>query len=1237
MNFTSIFRNKILAPLILSILSILIAFILNTYFSEEQKIQKLISNFQNEIYQQEEKLNNALEKISLELKNDANYEILNSNRANGFCENNGMLFLIYENDSLKYWTDNSVPVPDIYSEKLFDVEFNHLENSYSLIKQLEKGNRHIIGLNLIKNDYKYQNEYLKNNFKDIFKLGSNIEIQRSEGKYNIYSSSGEFLFSLQKVTAAKISDKKIFILFLLYLLGFLFFISFLYQAHKSATKDFKKNWIFLVTFIIDLIIVRIIIVYFKIPDVLFESDLFSPVYYAASKFLPSLGHLLIDTIILLTISFVFSTKLILNKGVQKNNVAAKNFTVIALLLLVFILFKGLIFMFRGIIINSSISLDLNHILDLSSFSVFSYFIIVSLVLSFFLLATKLLDIVYFISSSLKKLRLTLLFSVILICILQYLSGKDQLINTFVLAAFVISYGIFLNRKKELISFTTVVFYLFLFAFFSTNILHKNLNIKEIENRKLLAIKLSAERDPVAEYLFKDIEVGIYDDELLSNYIIDAAFDEQSEIQAIEYLQKNYFNDYWSKYDLQITICSKEELLDIEFDNIIINCNEYFEKKITDMGIPTNNPNLFYMDYGYGDHSYIGILEFKRSSETSDTVVNAYIETVSKIVPKGLGYPELLIDREINVKNESSLYSYAIYKKNELIKLVGKFYYSINDKNYERIGSEFTFFDKDNYNHLFYKPDQETSIIISKPNSSFLDIIAPFSYLFISFGIYVLLFLIIINFPFRNKKIELNFRNQLQFSIVSIILVSFLLIGITSLTFIKSLNNNKNYDILSEKAHSVLIELEHKLSGEDDLSPELHDYLAVLLVKFSNVFFSDINLYDLNGKLLASSRPQIFEEGLISDKMNAYAYQAMANKNMSRFIQKEKICKYEYLSAYVPFRNDQNKLIAYLNLPYFAKQDELRKEISTFLVAFINIYVILIAISIFIALLVSNYISRPLKLIKDKISHLQFGKSNEKINWERKDEIGNLITEYNRMIDELAKSASLLAKSERESAWREMAKQVAHEIKNPLTPMKLNVQHLRKAWKEKASDWDDRLNKFSNTLIEQIDSLSTIASEFSDFANMPKAKAEKIELSEIIKNSIELHKNYENIQLEYLTHSSEPFYVLADKKQIFRVFNNLIKNSIQAIGHNNKGWIKIMVESLHEEYKISVSDNGSGISKDQGDKIFIPSFTTKSSGMGLGLSMVKSIVLSAGGNITYSSQESQGTTFFISLPKYKENK
>jgi nitrogen fixation/metabolism regulation signal transduction histidine kinase len=515
----------------------------------------------------------------------------------------------------------------------------------------------------------------------------------------------------------------------------------------------------------------------------------------------------------------------------------------------------------------------------------------------------------------------------------------------------------------------------------------------------------------------------------------------------------------------------------------------------------------------------------------------------------------------------------------------------------------------------------------------MDILAPFSYLFLSYGLFVLLIYSVFLLPFSHRNINLNFRTRLQISISSIILLSFLVIGAFTLFYINNLNEQKNRDILSEKTHSVLVELQHKFSGDDEIftSPVL---LENLLVKFSNVFFTDINLFNLEGTIINSSRPQIYNEKLISQKMNPVAFSELTINNNSLFIHDERIGQQEYLSAYIPFINEQGNVVAFLNLPYFAKENDLKKEMSSFLVAYINIYVILIALSILFALVISNYVARPIKLIVSKIKEVKLLGQNEKIIWKRKDEIGKLVTEYNRMIDALTQSAELLARSERESAWREMAKQVAHEIKNPLTPMKLSVQYLERSWNDQTPDWSNRLAKFTQTMIEQIDTLSAIASEFSDFAKMPLSKKENTNLEEVIQSTISLFKNYENIKISFDKQSFGEFIVYADKEQLLRAFNNLLKNSIQAIGEQPDGKIDINIEGRNQNCVIRITDNGGGIPEELKNKIFSPNFTTKSGGMGLGLAIVKSVIVNSGGEISYTSSNGNGTTFSIMLPLVK---
>jgi nitrogen fixation/metabolism regulation signal transduction histidine kinase len=301
------------------------------------------------------------------------------------------------------------------------------------------------------------------------------------------------------------------------------------------------------------------------------------------------------------------------------------------------------------------------------------------------------------------------------------------------------------------------------------------------------------------------------------------------------------------------------------------------------------------------------------------------------------------------------------------------------------------------------------------------------------------------------------------------------------------------------------------------------------------------------------------------------------------------------------------------------------------VAIINIYVLLFALSIITAIFISSYVTKPLKLIQEKLSNIKLGKANEPIEWEDNDEIGSLVSEYNRMIAELAKSADLLAKSERESAWREMAKQVAHEIKNPLTPMKLSVQHLKRIWEDNAPDMDQKIHHFTNKLIEQIDTLSTIATEFANFAKMPKATIETLNVQYILLSSIALFEDIENLNIEFKNEITKEVFVLADKEQLLRVFNNLLKNAIQAIPENKKGEIKVALQESNKNIIIRIADNGSGINAAVIDKIFVPNFTTKTGGMGLGLAIVKNIVDGIGGTIWFETVKEKGSIFYVSLP------
>lgn len=298
---------------------------------------------------------------------------------------------------------------------------------------------------------------------------------------------------------------------------------------------------------------------------------------------------------------------------------------------------------------------------------------------------------------------------------------------------------------------------------------------------------------------------------------------------------------------------------------------------------------------------------------------------------------------------------------------------------------------------------------------------------------------------------------------------------------------------------------------------------------------------------------------------------------------------------------------------------------------IKIYVFLLLATGVLAIAVANSITRPIVRVGKNLKNLTLGK-NEAIEWHSSDEIGELISEYNQMIQKLEESTEKLKQSERESAWREMAKQVAHEIKNPLTPMKLSIQYLQHTVKSNPEEAQAMLQRVTHTMIEQIDGLARIATEFSNFAKMPKPENETFTLNDVVQSVFDLFaKNPEN-NVELNAHFTEtPLQVFADKDHIIRVLNNLIKNAIQAIPEDRQGRIEVSLFADGDRAVMQVQDNGSGIAPDMQERVFQPNFTTKSSGTGLGLAMSKNIVEAAGGSIWLHSEVGKGTSFFVALP------
>jgi nitrogen fixation/metabolism regulation signal transduction histidine kinase len=462
-----------------------------------------------------------------------------------------------------------------------------------------------------------------------------------------------------------------------------------------------------------------------------------------------------------------------------------------------------------------------------------------------------------------------------------------------------------------------------------------------------------------------------------------------------------------------------------------------------------------------------------------------------------------------------------------------------------------------------------------------------------------------------------------------VVITLLITGIITFYNISQQYREQQEELVLDKLTKISAGINKQLINNGIIAPD--EQAEVAFNAFADMNGVDLNLFDLNGRLILSTQPKIFENELVAPKMNALSYLYLSRLQKSEYINTERIGQLSFIVAYVPLKNSKNDEIAYLGLPYFSNEKDFQDRIGIFLNALINVYAIVFVAIGFFAVFVANRITSPLTIVQKSLSETKIGRKNEPILWKGNDEIGNLVSEYNTMIAALEESAQKLARSERETAWREMAKQVAHEIKNPLTPLKLGVQLLERSWKEKDPKFNEKFEKFTKSFIEQIESLAHIASEFSNFAKMPETVLENVNIQDIIEQSIVLYRQSDHTTIILEDNSAIEVIIKADKDQLLRCFNNLIKNAIEARFEKRKSFIRILLFCLDNQLHIEIKDNGTGIPEELGQKIFTPNFTTKSSGTGLGLAFVKQTIESIDGTISFETVPGIGTTFFITIP------
>jgi len=466
-------------------------------------------------------------------------------------------------------------------------------------------------------------------------------------------------------------------------------------------------------------------------------------------------------------------------------------------------------------------------------------------------------------------------------------------------------------------------------------------------------------------------------------------------------------------------------------------------------------------------------------------------------------------------------------------------------------------------------------------------------------------------------------------ILLVLIASVLIAGITVYQY-REQTREYHEDRLERKEDQIKQSISYTL--KETTYPVTTENLGLIFLneiyQIADVQNVNFNIYDLEGELIKSSRPR-FEEDSISNCLDVEVLNKLEASANKRYVEENSLAGDKYQASYTYINDNKFKPIGILNLPYYEDPTFNDMELKEFLTRLGGVYLIMLLIAIGLAYFISKYITRSLDAVTEMLGQTDLTKRNKKIFIEdSSSEIGKLVTSYNSMIDELEQSAVKLARSEREQAWREMAKQVAHEIKNPLTPMRLSVQSFERKFDPKDPNIKTKVAEYSKTLIQQIDTMSSIASAFSNFAKMPAQQNETLNVVNVVKLALDIfNENY----IHFICDEEEIIAKL-DKTQLIRVVTNLVKNAIQAVPEVESPRILVSVASEGNNLKISVADNGIGIADDFTEKIFEPKFTTKSSGMGLGLGMVKNIVETYNGKIDCTSQPGKGTVFTVWFPK-----
>ncbi|MBL7863738.1 MAG: hypothetical protein JNK10_02605 [Cyclobacteriaceae bacterium] len=1199
--------RRILVPLILAVSLIAFGYWLRLRYSAQlpDVARTSIENSINEEYEKVDREASAILRDSLDV----------SSRT---WDNSLNYFVYVDSTGVKAWNRNEY-IPELSAWTALDsLSFFSNQRGDYLLKKWPFGKGFLFHVLTLKNRYHITNSFLSPDLnEDIFAF-KDLDLAGPSSPSGI--PIRHFDQTLFHVSAPKVEVADSAWSFGFILAG----VGMLFMAISLLTRFLQSRWgadIGFIFLLVSIYAVRWSMVQFGFPALFAQSDIFDPKIFASSALNASMGDLLLNAIgVLLLIVFLFRNFNKLN--VVRYVLSREGLTRwIAAIICLLLSFFAVLFSYNFIEViyhNSSQTLDISQAVPLNWVRVVAFLAVLTGTISAFLFVHMLVSLSrHLVPESNAGFLVMILIAAVLFFAQYVVSGNDNSISL-VTALIFIPLIRWLRFDKLEFKFT---FRFFIYLVFSLTVfsVHHSLTIRVFHMERLVrdqfryAKDFLTERDVFGEYLLEQARLRIAADQFIKARMASPLFTKNA---VIDKVKRVYLNSYFDRYELDVTTRSSLDTTNLTTSNLPASGF-----------VATGYPGILYAGTASGEavrRYHVGIpIEYQRP------VGSVELDLVLKrIVPDNV-FPELLVDNRFSQIYRNRDFSYAIFRHGRLVNSFGSF-------NYERdfpktLLGEASMYDRGlegtGYFHVGLEESESAAAIVSAPLHKWSSFATNVSAWFV-IGLMVLL---VVQGMAGGISLlqgsQIGYTARIQLFLFLAFVLPVLAVSMTTLTWLGRSNEAATKQDFLERSAAISQRVEGFISVDSaGAMPSLENWL----VENAPVVKTDISVYSPEGKLFTTSQPTLFEDRLLSTRMNREAFREIVIEGSRNAVTNERIGDLQYSCAYTAVLSPKTgRLIAVVSLPFFESATFLQRGQTMILANILNVFVIVFLIFSFLSFLAAGNLTFPIRFITRKLKQTTFTGENKPITWKTTDEIGLLVNEYNRMVLNLDDSKRALAQSEKESAWREMAKQVAHEIKNPLTPMKLTLQQMEQGLG--AGDLStERSKKSVAVLLRQVEILNDIASSFSSFARMPSAVPQRLDLIKALTDIIGLFNAGTGPGIT-LKVPSQPLWISIDPSALHRAISNMIINAMQAGSDDRPLAIEITVSSKGPVAHVAISDNGVGIPASLQPKVFQPQFTTKQSGTGLGLAMTRQAIVQAGGRAWFESSEGKGTTFYVELP------